>query len=424
MVPMRDGVALATDVYRPAGAGRRGVAPGDPRPPAVRQVRPLHLHARDRRIPDRARLRRRDPGRARQVPLRGRAGAVRPRGRRRLRHDRLDRCAAVELGCGRHDRRPLLRLHPTGGRRLRPPGAEGDRAARHRQQLHQGLLRTRPRAEAVVLPDAGLRRHLAPPTTCTTGRCCSTRPGPTAAAAGGPQSSRWSGSWEHAMPAADTERIYGGDPTATISIKAPHVGGWWDNLSPWQLADWHAASTAPAAAHQFLRMGAIDHEDFHLVEFGETACSTTSKDDDRARRPSAAGARRADLASSTTTCVAAEASGKPHASGYEVARRGWEEADAWPPPGRSATQHGGCSPVSRAGARLGRRRDAAPRGRGRRRRRRWAGSTIRRTRSRTCTSQSGRSSTTSPTRRRCDERSDVATFTVDPAGAFAPSPGR
>ena len=70
MVPMRDGVRLATDVYLPEG--RRPV-PGGARAAALRQERPLLLDAVHRHALHRARLRLPAPGRARQVPLRGRA---------------------------------------------------------------------------------------------------------------------------------------------------------------------------------------------------------------------------------------------------------------------------------------------------------------------------------------------------------------
>lgn len=60
-----------------------------------------------------------------------------------------------------------------------------------------------------------------------------------------------------------------GKPAAHLAIPALHVGGWWDNLQRHQLADWAAAAASPAAAHQFLRMGATDHEDFLLHEDDE-----------------------------------------------------------------------------------------------------------------------------------------------------------
>ena len=41
-----------------------------------------------------------------------------------------------------------------------------------------------------------------------------------------------------------------------------------DNLQRYQLDDWHRAVQSAASAHQFLRMGATDHENFQQTEFG------------------------------------------------------------------------------------------------------------------------------------------------------------
>ena len=115
---MRDGVHLATDVYLPGGPGPF---------PAVLVRLPYdkngrycwmpfiatHVVARGYAFVP--------AGRARQIPLRGRAARVRQRGRRRLRHDRLDRAAAVVERRRRHVGRQLLRLHAMGGRRVRHP---------------------------------------------------------------------------------------------------------------------------------------------------------------------------------------------------------------------------------------------------------------------------------------------------------------
>ncbi|MEU2234067.1 CocE/NonD family hydrolase [Streptomyces vietnamensis] len=60
-----------------------------------------------------------------------------------------------------------------------------------------------------------------------------------------------------------------GAPAARLNLPALHMGGWWDNLQRSQLADWRKVSSSPAAAHQFLRMGATDHEDFRLHEDDE-----------------------------------------------------------------------------------------------------------------------------------------------------------
>ncbi|MFI6517485.1 CocE/NonD family hydrolase [Spirillospora sp. NPDC050679] len=60
-----------------------------------------------------------------------------------------------------------------------------------------------------------------------------------------------------------------GTPAPRLTVPALHMGGWWDNLQRAQLDDWRRVAASPAAAHQFLRMGASDHEDYRLHEDDE-----------------------------------------------------------------------------------------------------------------------------------------------------------
>ena len=144
MVPMRDGVRLAFDVYRPGRRRslRRGPLPGDHAPHAVRQGDEA-LHG-DRRLLRPARLRRRARRHARPLPLRG-LGHVLPLGdaahrQRRLRHRRVDRGAAVEQRPRRH-RRQLVRgpgADPHGARAATAPDRDLARRGDDEQlrQLH------------------------------------------------------------------------------------------------------------------------------------------------------------------------------------------------------------------------------------------------------------------------------------------------
>ena len=152
MVTMRDGIRLATDVYRP---GREGELV-DGRYPTiivhhpVRQDRaPVH---RDRRLLRPARLCRRAPGHARPPSLRGHEGVLPQRDaahrRGRLRHDRVDRRAALEQRPHR-DGRQLVRGDHAGPRRARAPAAPDGDLARRRADEH------------VPAPDARGRRDAA-----------------------------------------------------------------------------------------------------------------------------------------------------------------------------------------------------------------------------------------------------------------------
>lgn len=71
-----------------------------------------------------------------------------------------------------------------------------------------------------------------------------------------------------------------GTPAPNLQLPALHMGGWWDNLQRFQLDDWKHATCSPAAEHQFLRMAAADHEDYHLHEDGQPHHNHGINDDD------------------------------------------------------------------------------------------------------------------------------------------------
>ncbi|MEW2571809.1 CocE/NonD family hydrolase [Streptomyces sp. NPDC047070] len=120
-----------------------------------------------------------------------------------------------------------------------------------------------------------------------------------------------------------------GPPALRLRLPALHMGGWWDNLQRSQLADWRAVSTAPAATHQFLRMGATDHEDFHLHEDDEP--HHDHEVDDAALR------RYLDVMTADPLDFfdhyLRDRGGVWHAPRvrYEVANSGWRVADRWVP---------------------------------------------------------------------------------------------
>jgi len=122
----------------------------------------------------------------------------------------------------------------------------------------------------------------------------------------------------------------GGAPARRLAIPALHTGGWFDNLQKWQLDDWRtSAATAPAAAHQFLRMNVTDHEDFLLLEDGR-APSDHEVDDDALRvylprlLDEPIGFLRHYLAGRDGAWAAPRVR-------YRVAYAGWEVADRWAP---------------------------------------------------------------------------------------------
>ena len=91
MVAMRDGVRMATDVYRPARDGRPlADPPPRPPPPHALQQDGDRGHARPVPLVRRPRLRGRQPGLPRLLPLRRRRELPGARGRGRRRHHRVD----------------------------------------------------------------------------------------------------------------------------------------------------------------------------------------------------------------------------------------------------------------------------------------------------------------------------------------------
>ena len=156
MVPMRDGVKLAFDIYRPARDGDfvDGALPDDHAPHALRQDRQA-VH-RDRRLFRPEGLQRRADRPPRPLLLRG-VGRLLPRRNaahrsRRLRHLRVDRSPAVVERQDRH-RRQLLRRDHAGPDCARAPAApDGDLARRGAdEQLPEPVSRGRRDAAAHVL---------------------------------------------------------------------------------------------------------------------------------------------------------------------------------------------------------------------------------------------------------------------------------
>jgi predicted acyl esterase len=120
-----------------------------------------------------------------------------------------------------------------------------------------------------------------------------------------------------------------GTPAPRLRLPALHMGGWWDNLQRFQLEDWRRASSSPAAAHQYLRMSASDHEDFHLHEDDEPHLDHES-DDDALRRY--LDVMTADPLEFFDHYLRGR-SGPWRAPRvrYEVANSGWSVADRWAP---------------------------------------------------------------------------------------------
>ena len=138
-VPMRDGVKLSTDVYRPDAPGKFPVVlqrtPYDNGTARLRQARPVLR---------RARVRLRRPGRARPRRLRGRVLPAAPRGRGRLRRADVVRHAGVVERQRRHARR-LVRGVDAGllgaAEQPLPQGDDAERHAARPGQEHPGAVR-------------------------------------------------------------------------------------------------------------------------------------------------------------------------------------------------------------------------------------------------------------------------------------------
>ena len=119
-----------------------------------------------------------------------------------------------------------------------------------------------------------------------------------------------------------------GPPAPAMRLPALHMGGWWDNLQRSQLDDWRQVGSSPAAAHQFLRMDATDHEDFELREFG-VAPDDHEIDDDALVR------YLPRMLDDPIRFLDHYLSGRQGAwraprVRYRVAESGWQIADRWP----------------------------------------------------------------------------------------------
>lgn len=133
------------------------------------------------------------------------------------------------------------------------------------------------------------------------------------------------------LPALFTTIYPDGLPAPRLNVPALHVGGWWDVAKTWQLSDWRQASQGPAAADQFLVMAAVDHYDLAYSLDGRAPESMLAGDAELERylpRMLDAPIAFFDRYVRGRSDVAA-----PPRVRYEIANAGWATAAAWPPPG-------------------------------------------------------------------------------------------
>src|SRR5271166_585449 len=116
IVPARDGVGLATDVFRPASGGPFPVllerTPYNKSAPSRSERTAAALARRDRRLLRAARLRRCLSGLPWALQVGRTLYKVSERGRGRLRHARLDHASALVQRPHRHFRPVLRGAHP------------------------------------------------------------------------------------------------------------------------------------------------------------------------------------------------------------------------------------------------------------------------------------------------------------------------
>jgi uncharacterized protein len=112
-----------------------------------------------------------------------------------------------------------------------------------------------------------------------------------------------------------------------LAIPALHLGGWWDPLAEGQLRDFTiAAACSRAPERQFLRFGAVDHVDIHYADLVDHCY------DDEALERYLPRALDPVVAFFDRFLRGRDTPAPPTAS-YEVAWDGWRTATSWPPPG-------------------------------------------------------------------------------------------
>lgn len=143
-----------------------------------------------------------------------------------------------------------------------------------------------------------------------------------------------------------TDGIYNGPlPSTTISIPALHVGGWFDLCSDAQLDDYRR-SMAAGRAPQHLRMAAVDHFDDPLLDDGEAGVDYAGDEASLASFLPCYVGPAADF----FDCYLRGRGAPPPVVRYEVGYGRWADDITWPPPGaRSVTLHLAAATCANAG---------------------------------------------------------------------------
>ena len=171
MIPARDGVHLATDIYRPEGAGPFPVilerTPYDKSAPSRSEITAADPSAALARVAravfHRCRLCRRLSGLPRALPLGRQLHQIPERGRRRVRHAGLAGAAALVQRAHRDDGPQLCGAYADGAGLPRPAGAGGAvprlrRLLQRLSQRHQAWRRVRFEAGDLGLSQRARRR--------------------------------------------------------------------------------------------------------------------------------------------------------------------------------------------------------------------------------------------------------------------------
>ena len=137
---------------------------------------------------------------------------------------------------------------------------------------------------------------------------------------------------------APVDLYSGGHPFERLRIPTLHGVGWFDNITPPHMLDYERLMADPATApYQYLHAGSTDHENYRFEDVPVAASEDHATNDDALERMLPRYLEPALDFFDAHLAGTADAASFPRVR-WHLGNDGWHEAPSWPPPGAAQTR--------------------------------------------------------------------------------------